>query len=132
MICTKCSNRINCKKPCEYVEKNFLKFGYSIKSNYIVKFFRQEIMENVLLKSKFNNYKYERDETDYFEIVNSNLKFLTDKQRECIILYYGLDDGIGVRSQIKVAKQLHISQHSVYRHLKNAKKRLKNSIKLNI
>ena len=89
-------------------------------------------MENVLLKSKFNNYKYEMDETNYFEIVNSNLRFLTEKQRRCLILYYGLDDGVGIYSQIKIAKQLHISQHSVYRHLKNAKKRLRKLIKFNI
>lgn len=131
-MCNNCDKRKSCKKICAEVEKRYLKFGHSIKSNYIVKFFPQYVMETVLLDSSFTNYKSVIDETNYYKIINEALIVLTDKQRLCITLYYGLHDGIGNYSQPKTAKELHISQHSVYRHLKNAKRRLKKFLKFNI
>lgn len=127
MICRDCEKRSKCTKICNEIEHNHLKPKYSIKSNYLVKFFDSHILETMYFKL---HYEFEaiEDFNDYYTIIQRVLPNLTEKQLACVTLYYGLDDGEGYLSQIKVAKNLKISQHSVYRHLKNAKKRLRKAL----
>ena len=127
-VCNNCNKRSTCKRICMQLEKTYLKFGHSLKSNYFIKFVDPFTIEeihysnenaNIYAKGLFNKIDY--------DFLNSKLHKLKKNFRLCLMYYYGLKDG-KLYSQTKISKILHVSQNTVKYYLRKAKIDLKNLI----
>ena len=79
----------------------------------------------------FNNFKYKGNSTnseEYHKILKVLSKIieneLTDKQKTCIKLYYHKS-----MNTVKIANKLGVYPSTVWRHINNSKKKIKNIMK---
>lgn len=133
-MCNKCPRRQTCtrKEPCKVLERELIKATKSTAmfkkagcdtSNHLVSFVDPAIIETMVSadtviwsESKTRNSKYRKKLAGYFES-------LSEMQRKCVFLYYGLLDNNPI-SQPKIAKKIGVSQNTVKYHLQTARKLL--------
>lgn len=127
--CSSCVKKLNnkCFKICNEIESK-LQSGTSIKSNYIVKFCNPSLIN--ALNSNPIIKLYKSDGINLFAIIQSLLSGLSERERICIVLYYGIENTI-IISQAKIAKILNVNQHTVSYYLRMARRKLRSKL-LNI
>lgn len=118
-MCNTCPTRGTCKQICGKLKAVLDALEHSLKSNYIVKFFDPTIIENMRV-----------DEPDpdvtrsYFKLVVKSLGVLTPDERYYVERYYGIHNNTYM-SQCDLAKARGVAQHTVYYHLKKARRKLR-------
>ncbi len=127
-MCNNCKKRSICKRICEEVEKNHLKFGHSLKSNYFIKFVDPFIIEDIHFSNEhIIEYSRIRFSKKYYIYLNKSLKKLSKNYRLSLMYYYGLQDGERW-PQTKIAKILNVSQNTVKYYLQKARIAMKINI----
>ena len=126
-MCNNCKKRSTCKKICEEVEKNHLKFGHSLKSNYFIKFVDPFVIEDIHYSNDYPKYSKIRFHKAHYLYLNKSLKKISKNYRLSLMYYYGVMDGERW-SQTKIAKILHVSQNTVKYYLKKARIAMKINI----
>ena len=130
--CRICDKYNVCKHICSELHHylNDVTQKYSLKSNYLVKFVNPMLVETLIdiryKKPSIDKINVSKS-IDYYKLIKNKIHVLTEIEEKCLSLYYGLKN-YEYNSQNEIAKFLSISQHSVYHHLKNARRKIKLSL----
>lgn len=122
MTCKSCKRRYKCKRICDRVEEILKGLNHSLKSNYLVKFIDPRIIEN--MKVDIIEEKVGPEPVDFYTIIAKSLHVLNRIEKYYVIRYYGLL-GSEFISQCDLAKRKRVAQHTVYYHLRKARKKLR-------
>lgn len=125
MMCGKCRKKYNCTKICDKVELVLSKLNHSLKSNYLVKFIDPKIIDN--MRVDVLEEHIDPNPVNFYEIVTKSLHVLNKIEKYYIIRYYGLL-GSEFISQCELAARRRVAQHTVYYHLRKARKKLRTEI----
>lgn len=123
-MCGRCPKRKKCTRICDRLELELRKLNHSLKSNYLVKFIEPRIIENMKVDVLEESTAHQ---VDFYTIITKSLRILNKTEKFYIIRYYGLL-GADFISQCELASKKKVAQHTVYFHLKMARKKLRNEI----
>ena len=115
LLCNGCKNKDVCTELCPVVEKYVS--GVEVWDNSMVFTSAENLdyIKNGSYKDIINDFTLGEEELMFVV----NMKRLTERQKECFILYYFKD-----MTQCQVAKHLKIDQRTVNYHLARAKKKI--------
>ena len=128
--CKTCKKRPKCIKTCKEVEQVLSTLDHSLKSHYKVLFFDPWFLDTVpSFFHSFNMSLYHKNKNakKIQQVFPKCFEQLTKRQRQSIILYYGME-GQDNHTQKQIAKKMKVSQTCVSIHLAKGKRKLKSLI----
>lgn len=124
--CSSCEYYKVCSAPCKEVEKLLWKGTHSIKSNYIIKYFDPNVLEQLIDKEAMQELHGSVGDEAY-DTIRKVLQHLTPVERRFLKLHYGIVDGKPV-TQTQISKAFNVSQHTVHWHISRAKSKVRKYI----
>lgn len=125
MLCKNCNKKSECKSICKDLEEELRDRKFE-RAQFVEIPYPSETIDYIRNKNKDTKcaVKYKGKNIS----VDDALAICTDKQRECIILYYGLFGEVAMTQQ-EIADKLNISEPAVSKRLSLAYKKIRKKFK---
>jgi len=125
MLCKNCNKKSECKSICKDLEEELRDRKFE-RAQFVEIPYPSETIDYIRNKNKDTKcaVKYKGKNISVDEV----LAICTERQRECLIMYYGLF-GISKMTQYEIADNLGIHVSVVCRHISQAYKRIRKKVK---